>query len=72
MIELLEHAGNSDGMFEVAFKNWNEIYKISFPCRIEQSPDTNKDELDSAEDTDGGKIDNEEVNFRVHSLNRFC
>ena len=30
--------------------------------RIEgQSPDTNKDELDSAEDTDGGKIDNEEV-----------
>ena len=34
-----------------------------FPCRIEQSPDTNKDDLDSAEDTDGGKIDNEEVNF---------
>lgn len=51
-------------MFAISFKNWKEFNKIFiFPCRIEQSPDTNKDELDSAEDTDGGKIDNEEVNF---------
>ncbi len=28
--------------------------------RVEQSPE-NKDEMDSADDTDGGKIDNEEV-----------
>ena len=48
---------------------WKRISQIAyFPCRIEQSPDTNKDELDSAEDTDGGKIDNEEVNIRVQGV----
>jgi hypothetical protein len=35
---------------------------LFFCFRVEQSPDNNKDELDSADDTDGGgKIDNEEV-----------
>ena len=58
------------GQIIINARGFNITVRLAF--RIEQSPDTNKDELDSAEDTDGGKIDNEEVSEVKILLGQDC